>query len=93
MSNFFSEFHTKHITDTDPSIHQSIHGNYQHFEMDQYHVGGVINYLDSGDSGQGIFTMVCGMMTPFQREIARSQAEINTTTYIKILSWFIQKSG
>ena len=73
--------------------HQSVHGHYQYFEMDQSHVGGVINYLDSGDSGQGIFTMICGRMTPSQREIARSRAYINTNTYIKIISWFIQRSA
>ena len=46
--------------------HQSVHDHYQYFEMDQSHVGGVINYLDSGDSGQGVFAMICGRMTPSQ---------------------------
>ena len=61
--------------------------------MDQSHADGVINYLDSGDSGQSIFTMICDRMAPSQREITRSQAEINTSTCIKVLSWFIQQSG
>jgi hypothetical protein len=73
--------------------HWSVHGHYQYLEMDQSHVGGVINYLYSRDSGQSIFTMICGRMTHSQREIARSWTEINPGTYINILSWFIQKYG
>ena len=73
--------------------HQSIHGNYQYFEFDQSHVGGVIDYLGYEDSGQGIFSMSCGRMTPSEREITRSRGEINTATYVVILSWFIHKSG
>ena len=60
--------------------HQSIHGHHQYFEMNQAHVGGVIKCLNSGDSGQGVFAMIYGRMTPSQREIACNRAEINTAT-------------
>jgi len=73
--------------------HKSVHGHYQYFEMDQSHVGGVMNHLDQSGAGRTIFAMICGRMTPSQREIARSRAEIDTSIYTSVLSWFIQKSG
>jgi hypothetical protein len=54
--------------------------------MNQSRVSGVIDCLNSGDSDQGVFTIICGRMTPSQREVARNRAEINTANYIDIIS-------
>ena len=52
-----------------------------------------MNHLDPGRAGRTIFAMICGRMTPSQREIVRRRAEINTSIYTSVVSWFIQKSG
>ena len=48
------------VTDFYGDSNKYVHRHYQYFEMDQSHVGGVIAYLNSGDSGQGVFTLICG---------------------------------
>ena len=73
--------------------HRSVHGHYQYFEMDQAHVGGVMNHLDPTGAGRNIYAVICGRMTTSQREIARNRAKIDTSLYTSLLSWFIQKSG
>ena len=73
--------------------HRSVHGHYQYFEMNQAHVGGVMNHLDPTGAGRSIFAVICGRMTLSQREIARNRARIDTSIYTSLLSWFIQKSG
>ena len=70
--------------------HKSISGHYQYFEMDQSHVGGVMNYLDPEGVGKTIFCMICGRMTPKQKEIVRKRTAIDTKMYMDLLSWFIQ---
>ena len=52
-----------------------------------------MNHLDPSVAGRTMFAMICGRMTPSQRTIAHSRAEINTSICTSILSWFIQKSG
>ena len=49
--------------------HQSIHGNYQYFEMDQNRLGGVMNQLNEADLGEHIYCVLCGRMTPNQKQI------------------------
>ena len=43
--------------------------------------------------GKSIFCMICGRMTPKQKDIVRPRAKVDTKMYMDILSWFIQKSG
>jgi hypothetical protein len=46
---------------------QSIHGNYQYFEMDQNCLGGVMNQLNQADLGKHIHCVLCKRMTPTQK--------------------------
>ena len=73
--------------------HKSVQGHVQYFEMDQSHVGGVMKYLDPEGVGKTIFAMICGRMTPGQKEMVRRRTTINTKVYMDLLSWFIQDSG
>ncbi len=49
--------------------HQFIRGNYQYFEMDQNRLGGVMNQLNQADLGKHICDVLCGKMTPNQKQI------------------------
>ncbi len=48
---------------------QSIRGNYQYFEMDQNRLGGVMNQLNEAELGEHIYCVLCGRMTPNQKQI------------------------
>ena len=58
-----------------------IQGNYQFFETDQSHVGGVIDHARSMGVAQNMYVMLCGQMTPAQRIIVRNRARIDTEVY------------
>ncbi len=47
---------------------KSLRGNYQFFEMDQNRIGGVLNQLNKSGIGEHIYCVLCGRMTPHQRE-------------------------
>jgi len=73
--------------------HKSVIGHYQYFEVDQSHVGAVMKHMDPESLGQTIFCMICGRMTPKQKDIVRRRSLIDTKLFTDILSWFIQTSG
>ena len=68
-------------------------GHYQLFEVDQSHIAGVMKTLDSDNVGKTIFCMICGWMTPKQRDIVRHYSAVNTKLYMDVLSWFIKSLG
>ncbi len=72
---------------------KSLRGNYQFFEMDQNRLGGVINYLNQAGIGEHIYCVLCGRMTPDQKQIVRKRSSIDTQLYIDIISWFVKESG
>ena len=74
------------------SSHKWVRGHYQLFEVDQSHISGVMKTLDSDNVGKTIFCMICGWMTPKQRDIVRRCSAVDTKLYMDVLSWFIQKS-
>ncbi len=43
--------------------------NYQFFEMDQNCLGGLINQLNQAGIGECIYCILCGQMTPDQKQI------------------------
>ena len=73
--------------------HKSIQGNYQFFETDQSHVGGVIDHVRNMGVAQNMYVMLCGRMTPAQRTIIRNRAQIDTEVYRDVLNYFIKESG
>ncbi len=72
---------------------KSIRGNYQLFEMDQNRLRGVINHLNKAGIGEQIYCVLCGRMTPVQKQIVHRRSKVNTQLCIDILTWFIQQSG
>ncbi len=52
-----------------------LRGNYQFFEMDQNRLGGVINQLNQGVIGEHIYCVLCGRMTPDQKQIVRKRSK------------------
>ena len=73
--------------------HKSIQGNFQFFETEQSHVGGVIDHVRSMGVAQNMYVMLCGRMTPAQRIIVRNCAQIDTEVYRDVLNYFIKESG
>jgi len=72
---------------------KSLRGNYQFFEMDQNRLGGVMNHLNQAGIGEHIYCVLCGRMTPEQKQIVRKRSRIDTQLYIDILTWFVKESG
>jgi hypothetical protein len=54
--------------------------------MDQNRLGGVMNHLNQADIGEHIYRVLCGRMTPDQKQIVRKRSRINTQLYIDILT-------
>ena len=72
---------------------KSITGNYQFFEIDQNRLGAVINHLYQADISKHIYPVLCGRMTPDQKQIVRRRAVVNTQLLVDILTWFVKESG
>ncbi len=72
---------------------KSLRGNYQFFEMDQNRVGGVMNQLNQAGMGEHIYCVLCGRMTPDQKQIVRKRSRIDPGLYIDLLTWFVKESG
>ena len=67
--------------------------NFQFFETEQSHVGGVIDHVHIMGVAQNMYVMLCGQMTPGQRIIVRNCAQIDTEVYRDVLNYFIIESG
>jgi hypothetical protein len=70
-----------------------IKGNYHFFEMDQNRLGAVINHLNQAGVGEHIYCVLCGRMTPDQKQIVRRRAIVDTQLFNDILTWFVKESG
>ena len=69
--------------------HQSIMGQFSFFEMDQSHIGGVINHYQSTGANKHILCALCGRFTPKQRELAKKQAQLDTGLYTDLMTWLV----
>jgi hypothetical protein len=65
---------------------KSIKGNYQFFEMDQNKLGAIINHLNQAGSGEHLYCVLCGRMTPDQKQIVCRRAKVDTQLFIDILT-------
>jgi len=61
--------------------------------MDQNKLGAVMTHLNQAGIGEHIYVVLCGRMTPEQKQIVRTRAVVNTQLFIDILTWFVTKSG
>ena len=73
--------------------HQSLMGQFSFFEMDKSHIGGVINHYRLTGANNHILCVLAGRFTPKKREIAQTQALLDTKLYIDLMTWFIHSSG
>ena len=69
---------------------KSLMGQYHFFETDQETVGSVVNYFRSTGANAHILCALCGRFTPKQREIARTECQLDTDEYIALITWLIQ---
>jgi hypothetical protein len=73
--------------------HKAIRGHYSFFDVDLTHTGAVMNhYLETG-ANPLVYCVLCGRMTPKQKELARQRAELDTAKMMKLMRWFIEDSG
>jgi hypothetical protein len=72
---------------------KSIIGNHYFFEMDQNRLRAVINHLNQAGIGEHIYSVLCGRMTPDQKQIGCMRAIVDTQLLIDILTWFVKESG
>ena len=72
---------------------KSLRGSYQFFEMDQNRLGGGINQLNQAGIGENIYCVLCGRMTPDQKQIVCIRSKVDTQLHIDILTWFVKESG
>ncbi len=72
---------------------KSLRGNCQFFEVDQNRLSGVMNQLNQAGIGENIYCVLCGRMTPDQKQIVRKRSRVDTQLYIDILTWFVKESG
>ena len=70
--------------------HKSIKGHHTFFLNDPEHIGATFNYMRESGSQKDVYVMLCGRMTPSQREIAKKKCEMDSEKYIKLLTWLIQ---
>jgi hypothetical protein len=61
--------------------------------MDQKRLWGVINHLNKAGIREHIYCVLCGRMTPVQKQIVCRRSKVNTQLCIDILTWFVQHSG
>ena len=72
---------------------QSIQGHYMFYEVNQTHVGSVVNNIHNTGANPHIHVVLGGRYTPRQKEIVRRIAEVDTKLYTDIMTWFINVSG
>ena len=69
-------------------------GHYQFFETNQSHLCATVNSKQVRKmSGQHVYTMICGQMTPSQKQIVQQQSKIDAVRYTALLDWYIKESG
>ena len=69
--------------------HKSIKGHHTFFLNDPEHIGATFNYLRDIGGKKDVYVMLCGRMTPSQREIAKRKCVMDSEKYIRLLSWLV----
>ncbi len=52
-----------------------------------------MNQLNEADLGNHIYCVLCGKMTPNQKQIVQKRSKVDTQLFIDVIIWFIQESG
>ena len=73
--------------------HKAIRGHFSFFEVDLTHTGTVMNHFLKTGANPLVYVMLCGRMTPKQKQIVKDRVRLDTSKMIKLLDWFVKKSG
>ncbi len=52
-----------------------------------------MNQLNQQGIGKHMYCVLCGRMTPDQKQIVRKRSKVDTQLFIDVMAWFIQESG
>ena len=69
--------------------HKAIKGHHVFFLNDPEHVGASFEYLVKSGTPPDIYVMICGRVTPAQRDIIKKRFTINTEQHKAIMNWLI----
>ncbi len=64
-------------------------GNYQFFEMDHNRLEGVMNQINQAGISEHIYCVLCGRMTPDQKQIVCKWSKVDTQLFIDVMTWFV----
>ena len=70
--------------------HKAIKGHHTFFVNDPEHVGKSFDFMMKSGLQPDIYVMICGRVTPRQRDIIRRRCTINADDYISLLNWMIK---
>ena len=70
--------------------HKAIQGHHVFFVNDPEHVGKSFDFMLRSGVQPDIYVMICGRVTPGQREIIRRRCSINANSYMSVLTWLIE---
>lgn len=73
--------------------HKSIRGHCSFFEVNLSHVGSTMNHFLKTGANPLVYVVLCGRMTPKQKQIVKDRAKLDTKLTMKLLEWFVNKSG
>ena len=73
--------------------HKSIKGHFSFYELDIEKIGGGMNYFHTTGANPHVYCVLCGRMTPKQKELARARASLDTKMLTTLLTWFALESG
>ncbi|KAL7451819.1 hypothetical protein ACHAWC_004215 [Mediolabrus comicus] len=73
--------------------HKAIRGHFSFFEVDLTHTGSVMNHFVKTGANPLVYVVLCGRMTPKQKQIVRERARLDTKLTMELLEWFVNESG
>ena len=69
--------------------HKAIKGHHVFFLNDPEHVGATFEYMVKEGAAPDMYVMICGRVTPAQRDIIKRRCTIDTDDYKTVLNWLI----
>ena len=73
--------------------HKAIRGHFSFFEVDLDHTGSVMNHFLTTGANPLVYVVLCGRMTPKQKEVAKQRALLNMEKLKNLFEWYINESG
>jgi len=73
--------------------HKAIRGHFSFFEVDLNHTGAVMNHFLKTGANPLVYVVLCGRMTPKQKQIIKDRVTLDTSKMTRLLEWFVRESG